>query len=158
MKLEKEEADLFYRLYWSLLFYVNQKYPVIEGLNEPNLKYKSHTDVNELHEKVCNDPGLIDSFVSENPFGFGDCELGIIKSWKGYVKGRFLIVAHLKDYSVFMPTGGDQKVYGVLGLYDEIEDVVPPLMPLFVKNHSSPIQGQDHLLWVHDIVQYSHRQ
>ncbi|MEA1945579.1 MAG: hypothetical protein U9N07_09695 [Euryarchaeota archaeon] len=142
MKLGKEEADLFYRLYWSLLFYVNRKYPVIEGLDEPDLMYECPEDVNELHEKVCNDLGLIDSFVSENPFDFSNEELGIIKSWKNFVKGRFLIVAHLKKYSVFMITEGEQRVYGVLGLYDEIEDMMPPLMPLFVETTLLPFKGR----------------
>ena len=72
MKLENEEADLFHRLYGSLLFYVNRKHPVIEDLDEPDLMYESPEAVNELHEKVCSDPGLIDSFVSENPFNFND--------------------------------------------------------------------------------------
>ena len=142
MKLGKEKADLFYRLYWSLLFYVNRKYPIIEDLDEPDLMYESPEAVNELHEKVCNDPGLIDSFVSENPFNFNDEELGTIKSWKNFVKGRFLIVAHLKKYSVFMITEGEQKVYGVLGLYDAIEDIMPPLMPLFVETTLLPFKGR----------------
>ncbi|MEA1866344.1 MAG: hypothetical protein U9N46_14360 [Euryarchaeota archaeon] len=142
MKLEKEEADLFHRLHWSLLFYVNRKHPVIKDLDEPDLMYESPEEINELHEKVCSDIGLIDSFVSENPCDFNDCELGIIKSWKNFVKGRFLIVAHLKNYSVFMRTEGEQKVYGVLGLYDEIEDIMPPLMPMFVETTLLPFKGR----------------
>jgi hypothetical protein len=141
MKLENGEADLFHRLYGSLLFYVNRKHPVIEDLDGPDLMYESPEAVNELHEKVCSDPGLIDSFVSENPFNLSDCELGIIKSWKNFVKGRFLIVAHLKKYSVFMITEGEQKVYGVLGLYDEIADMMPPLMPMFVETTLLPFKG-----------------
>jgi len=141
MKLGKEDADLFHRLYWSLLFYVNRKHPVIEDLDEPDLMYDRPEALNELHDKVCNDPGLIDSFVSENPFDFNDCELGIVKSWKSFIKGRFLIVAHLKKYSVFMTVEGEQKVYGVLGLHDEIEDVLPPLMPMFVETTLLPFKG-----------------
>ncbi len=124
------------------MFYANRKYPVIEDLDEPDLMYESPEAVNELHEKVCNDLGIIDSFASENPFNFNDEELGIIKSWKNFVKGRFLIVAHLKKYSVFMITEGEQKVYGVLGLYDEIEDIMPPLMPMFVETTLLPFNGR----------------
>jgi hypothetical protein len=51
-------------------------------------------------------------------------------------------VAHLKDYSVFMTTGKDQKAYGVLGLTDKIEDVVPPLMPLYLETILFPFKGR----------------
>ncbi len=54
MKLSKEETDLFYRLIWSLLFYTNQKYPVIIGLKEPNLKHEIPENVFHLHEKDLN--------------------------------------------------------------------------------------------------------
>ncbi|RZN42209.1 MAG: hypothetical protein EF813_01605 [Methanosarcinales archaeon] len=142
MKLKNEEADLFHRLYLLLLFYVNRKHPVIEDLCEPDLMCESPEAVNELHEKLCGDPGLIDSFVSENPFDLNDEELGIVKSWKNFVKGRFLIVAHLKNYSVFMIAEGEQKVYGVLGLHDAIEDMMPPIMPMFVETTLIPFKGR----------------
>ena len=142
MKLSKEETDLYYRLHWSLLFYVNQKYRVIEGLNEPNLRQENPQKVMELYGKLFSNLGLIDSFATENPFNFNHEELDIIKSWKKYVKDRFLIVAHLKDYSVFMTTGKDQKAYGVLGLTDKIEDVVPPLMPLYLETILFPFKGR----------------
>jgi hypothetical protein len=48
VKLEKEDADLFYKLNWSLLFYVNQEYPFIEGLNEPFLRYAKPEKIMEL--------------------------------------------------------------------------------------------------------------
>ncbi|HYN44860.1 MAG TPA: hypothetical protein VER35_02575, partial [Candidatus Limnocylindrales bacterium] len=142
MKLSKEDVDLYYKLHWSLLFYINQKYRVIEGLNEPILRQENPQKVMELYGKLFSDLGLIDSFATENPFNFNRDELDIIKSWKNFVKDRFLIVAHLKDYSVFMTTGKEQKVYGVLGLADKIEDVVPPLMPLYLETILFPFKGR----------------
>jgi hypothetical protein len=41
-----------------------------------------------------------------------------------------------------MTTGKDQKAYGVLGLIDEIEDVVPPLMPLYVETILFPFKDR----------------
>jgi len=141
MKLSKEDVDLYYRLHWSLLSYVNQKYRVIGELIEPILMQKNPQKVMELYGKLFSNLELIDSFAAENPSNFSSEELDIVRSWKNYVKDRFLIVAHLKDYSVFMTTGKDQKAYGVLGLTDKIEDVVPPLMPLFVDTILFPFKG-----------------
>jgi hypothetical protein len=85
---------------------------------------------------------LIDSFISENPFNFDSEELGIIESWKNHIKDRFLLVTHLKKYSVFMTTGKDQKVYGVIGIFGKVEGVVPPFMPQFVETTLLPFKGQ----------------
>ncbi|VVB89235.1 Uncharacterised protein [uncultured archaeon] len=142
MKLSKEDVDLYYKLHWSLLSYVNQKYRVIGGSIEPVLMHENPQKVWELYGKLFSNIELIDSFGSENPFNFNREELDIVRSWKNYVKDRFLIVAHLKDYSVFMTNGEDQKAYGVLGLIDEIEDVVPPFMPLFVETILFPFKSR----------------
>ena len=63
MKLSNEETDLYYRLHWSLLFYVNQKYRVFEGLNEPILRQENPQKVMELYGKLFNNLGLIDSLL-----------------------------------------------------------------------------------------------
>lgn len=142
MKLSKEDVDLYYRLHWSLLFYVNQKCRVIESLNEPILRQENPQKVMELYDELFSDIGFIDSFTAENPFNLNREELDIVRSWKNFVKDRFLIVAHLKDYSVFMTTGKEQKAYGVIGLTNKIEEVVPPLMPLYLETILFPFKGR----------------
>lgn len=142
MRLLKEDVDLFYKLNWSLLFYVNQKHPVIKELKEPLFKHEDPNLVFKLQEKLYSHPEIIDSFVAENPFKFSEEELAIVKSWKNFVKDKFLIVAYLKDYTVFLTTGKDQKAYGVLGLYDEIEHVMPPLIPIFADTILLPFKGK----------------
>jgi hypothetical protein len=142
MKLSKEDADLFYRLIWALLFYANQKYPVIKDLKEPNLRNEKSADVLNIHEQLFSHPELIDSFAAENPFSFNQEELDIIKSWKKFVKDRFLIVTHLKNYTIFLTTEKEQKAYGVTGLYDEIQDVIPSFVPQMVNSILLPFRGK----------------
>jgi hypothetical protein len=142
MKLKREDTDLFYRLYWSLLFYVNRKYSVIKDLKEPILMDENPRKVVELTEILYSNMEHIDSFVLENPFNFNNEELDIIRGWKKHLKGKFLIVAHLKKYSVFMTNDKESMVYGVLGLYDEIEDIVPLFIPSYVNTVLLPFKGQ----------------
>ena len=142
MKLKREDTDLFYKLNWSLLFYVNQKYSVIKDLKEPILKDENPRKIVELNEILYSNTEHIDSFVLENPFNFDNEELDIIKGWKKHLKGKFLIVAHLKKYSVFMTPDKESIVYGVLGLYDEIEDIVPLFIPSYVNTILLPFKGQ----------------
>lgn len=138
MRLSEEDIDLFYKLNWSLLFYVNKKYNIISGLNSPSLKGQPMENVHELHEKLYEHPEMIESFVSENPFGFNDEELAIIKCWKNFMKDKFYIVTHLKEGSIFL---NEQRAYLVLSLYDEFEDIFPHL-PFMVKTTLLPFKGR----------------
>ena len=141
MKLSSIDTDLFYKLSWSLAFYANQKYKVIKGLDKPSLKYQNLNKVMELYEQMFKNVKLIDSFITKNTFNFSHEELMIINSWKNCVKGDFLIVKHLKEYSVFMTMEEDQKMYGVIGLRDEIKNMVPPYLPIFVKTILLPFKS-----------------
>jgi L-rhamnose mutarotase len=141
MILSTEDKDLFYRLNWSLLFYVNKKYPVINGINTPDFKNQDLNKVLEIHNKIFANTELIDSFVAENPFNFNQDELDIIKSWKNFVKGRFYLVTHLKNHSIFLKDD-EQKAFGVIGLIDEIEDIAPPYDPSLVETVLLPFKGK----------------
>ena len=141
MRLSKEDIDLFYKLNWSLLFYVNKKYPIMEGIEAPDFKNKDLKKIGELHNKRFSNPELIDSFISENPFNFNQEELEIIESWKNFIKGDFFIVTHLKNYSVLLKQD-EPKAYGVVGLIDEIEDIVGPYLPLLVGTVLLPFKGK----------------
>ena len=141
MILSTEDKDLFFRLNWSLLFYVNKKYPVINGINTPDFKDQDLNKVLEIHEKIFANTELIDSFVAENPFNFIQDELDIIKSWKNFVKGRFFIVSHLKNHSIFL-TDDEQKAYGVIGLIDEIEDIASPYLPSLISTVLLPFKSK----------------
>ncbi|MCJ7624963.1 MAG: hypothetical protein MUO76_15790 [Anaerolineaceae bacterium] len=142
MKLNKEDVNLFYKLMEPLLFYTNQKYPVIKELKEPTLKNRPPAEIVGLYDKLFSHPELIDSFVDENPLSFIQEELEIIKSWKNFIKGNFLIMVYLRDYTAFMSVGSQQKVYGVFGLYDKIRDVTLPFVPQFVDTILLPFKGK----------------
>lgn len=142
MKLSTEDVKLFYKINWALLFYVNQKYPVIKNLKEPMFKDMPPLNIISLYKNLISHIELIDSFVSENTFNFTQEELDIIKSWKNYIQSKFLIMAYLRDYTVFMTVSSEQKVYGVLGLYDNIRDVIPPFIPQYVDTILLPFRGK----------------
>src|SRR5574341_1596690 len=141
MRLSKEDTDLFYKLNLSLLFYVNKKHPVIHGINTQDFKNQDFSKIAEIHEKIHSNPGLIDAFCAENPFNFNQEELDIIKSWKNFVKGRFFVVTHLKNYTVLLKED-EPKAYGVIGLIDEIEDITPPYLPSLVGTVLLPFKGK----------------
>lgn len=141
MRLAKEDVELFYKLHWTLLFYTNQKYPVIEGLSLPNLEGQNMEDIAKLDEKLYSHLELIDSFINENPFNLNQEEITIIKSWKNFVRDKFFILSHQKEYTIFLNSDKELKAYGVLGLYDEIEDIIP-FEPCMVETTLLPFKGK----------------
>jgi len=44
-----------------------------------------------VRDALYENPQLIDAFAAENPFGFSDEELDIVRSWKHFVAGDFFI-------------------------------------------------------------------
>ena len=74
---------------------------------------------------------LIDSYLRQNPQTFSAAESAIVASWKQFERGDFFIERLLKRYAIFIK---DDEVYGVLGLYDALEDMFPKtVLPYLAK-------------------------
>lgn len=50
-------------------------------------------------------------------------ELELIDSWKRRVSGKFILLKHLKRYSVLLHSEIDGKVYGLIGIIDSITEM-----------------------------------
>lgn len=142
MRLSDEETEQFYRTMWGLLHYTNQRYPVVEGLVGPDMRDRDPGKIMMLHEELFSHPELIDEFASENPQDLTREELDIVRGWKAFIRDRFLVVAHLKAHSVFLAGDKDQRAYGVVGLIEGIEDVMPPFLPQLVNTILLPFKGR----------------
>jgi len=123
MKLSTADASLFFKLMWRLQFYVNQQHQVLPDVDS----VEAYADLPAMERApvrnvLWENPGLIDAYVAENPHSLPDEDLDIIRKWKQFVPGTFQIFRHLKKHTIFI--GEDSQVYGVLALYDSLEDVL----------------------------------
>jgi len=131
MKLPEAEVDLFYKLYYSLLVYINQKLNIAEDINSlEDLKFHPLEKINKLRDRLYKQPELINAFVTDNPLNFSSEELKIISVWKNYVKGKFIIFRYLKNYTVFLSTDEPVKAYGVMALNTTFEEMVGSYLPI----------------------------
>jgi len=141
MTLSTEEAAQFFRLMWGLQFFVSQQrqlHPDVKSLEEYAILDSTRKII--VRDALWENPDLIDAYVEKNPDDLSAEELSIIRKWKGFISGRFTIFRYLKDYTIFM---GNSKVYGVLGLYDPLEEVFSSRpMPLFVDAVLLPYKGK----------------
>lgn len=135
MNLSAEETQLFYKLRFALLAYVNRHLDIIPKVNTlEQIGRQPVEQAAKVRDALLAHPDLLERFVAENPHGFSEGELAIVANWRHHVTGDFYIMRHLKPYSVFMGARKEPHLYGVLGLIDPLEAVIggAPL-PVMVK-------------------------
>ena len=142
MKLSKQDADLFFELMWALQFYVKQQLALLPHLKTMEAYHNCTTEEKlQVRDAVYDHVDLIDAFIQENPPGFSADKLDIIAKWKQFVAGDFYLERMLKKYGVFIAS--DDKVYGVLALYDAFEDMFyKEDLPYLVKAVLLPFKGK----------------
>ena len=122
MILSREDTDLFFRLMWGLQFYVNQQLHLVPDVQSREAySHLASKDKITVRDALWKNPDLIAAYCEQNPDGLSPEESAIVRKWKGFIAGKFYVFRYLKDYAVFL---GGSKVYGVLGLYDRLDDVL----------------------------------
>jgi len=142
VRLSEKDRKLFYKLHLALLFYANQQTEAVEHVSTPGEFICSSIETkHRVRDALCENAHLIDSFVAENPLHFSAGELDTLRDWKHFIKGRFFLIRYLKKYAVFLEEG-QPRAYGVVGLSDEIEDMLGPRLPIYLEIVLLPFRGQ----------------
>ena len=122
--LTEEAANRFYKLYFALLEYINNKYKI-----EPKIKkiYKQKNlnvnDLYEIDEYLWKNREVIDDFIKENLYKFSKSELEEIKEFKNATNEQFFIVAGFEEeYTKVLSNDG--KLYMVKGLNSNIDEII----------------------------------
>lgn len=143
MLIPQNEATLFLEVYPSLIAYAAGRLGGVAGVTDfesfmdAPLEDKAHA-----RDALLDDAHLIEAFSDEDPLGLDDAILTEVRLWKHYVRGDFFVERDLKKYTVFLSDGEEPKAYGVLGLTDEIVDLLPHEIPLLVTAVLLPWKNQ----------------
>lgn len=139
-----DEAAKFFRLMWEVQFYVNQRLKVVRGPKSVEAYTKlSSQKKYKVRTALYQHPELLEAFVAENPAGLAPDDLGIVAAWKQAVVGKFYIDRFLKRYTLFISADPDERVYGVLSLYEPLEEVAPDWpLPIYVEAVLLPFKGR----------------
>ena len=141
MNISKKESEHFFQLMWALQYFVNCKLKIHPKIK----KLKDYTDSDiekkaNVRKALYENIEIIDSFIKENPENLSKEDLLIVSSWKKFVDGQFYIERFLKKHTVFIQ---DEKVYGVLGLQQALNDLIPKSnLPLYVHTVLLPFEGK----------------
>ena len=134
MILAPDEAALFYRAWWPLLAWVNEKKHVVPPFPSPTPECPIPVPIaNPIRLALWADDGLREQFLVECGSALASAERELIASWKHRVSGNFVVFKHLRSHSIFMNKG----VFGVLGIYSPLTELVGAV-PAYVDAHLLP--------------------
>ena len=118
MVLNDEQNELFFDTMDSLLYYVNDRFRVVEGFtldySSPIDDVKSSLVAHELWENV----EIIDDFVRDNPQRLSPRCLDLARSWKNALPGFYTLVRYQSGRALLM---GEAGVFSVCGVTYELE-------------------------------------
>lgn len=127
--LTNQEAKLFYKIMDQLIYFANLRFKLVNNFSKPEEGAWEEEDIQKITEKIFSKPEIIVSFYSENPAMLNKEEIEIVKTWKTFVKDKFIVFAN-KNKTIFFSSEKDPKAYEVYGLYDDFSDLLPfePIM------------------------------
>jgi len=142
MVLPPEDKALFFELYPSLIGFAAGHAGGVAGVVDATSFRKAQLEARaQARDYLLDHIDLIQDFINENPGQFREQELGLAAQWAHFLRGNFIVERDLKDYTIFLATSNSPKAYGVLGLNEELVDILPPL-PAYVTAVLLPWKGQ----------------
>lgn len=130
MNLDNDLVILFYKLFHGMIWGINEKHKIIESFTKPSGGEPLGTSLDlflKVRDAIWDEPELIDIFLSpDGNCDFSEPERNIITDWRNnFIKGNFIILKHLKKYSVLMRTFDNKTLlYGVHGITDSFEETM----------------------------------
>jgi hypothetical protein len=126
---------------WGLQRYVNRQRGILKDIPSPADYARLPTEKKlKVRDALWESPDLIDAYVESNPEALSSKDMEIVRTWRRFIKDKFFVLRHLKKYTVFI--GNKDQVYGVLGLTDSLEEILPTYaLPCMVDAVLLPFKG-----------------
>lgn len=132
MTLNKEDAELFYELWFPLLDFVNKKFAVNPQMGKIyGAKASDPNEVKEVANVLWDNVQVIDEYLEAHRTALSDEHRSIIEGFKRRIADDFILERHLKSGSVFI-SSHTNEVFLVSGIISSWEEIFyyrnPPIM------------------------------
>lgn len=132
MILNKEDAKIFYELWFPLLDFVNEKFTVNPHMGKIHgAKSSDPNEVKEIANVLWDNVQVIDEYLKIYGTALSDENCSIIKGFKRRIADDFILERHLKSGSVFI-SSHTNEVFLVSGIISSWEEIFyyrsPPIM------------------------------
>lgn len=122
--LSTQDSELFYKLYFALLEYTNNKYHLEPKLKKIyNQKFINAELLVSINDYLFENKKIISDFIKDNPYNFTKQELSIVKGFEhSIICNNYMIVGFEKEYTKIFD--GRSKIYMVKGIRDNLDNVI----------------------------------
>ena len=120
--LSKQDAKLFYKIYFALLEFTNNKYKINQKLKIYNKLGLNPYDLKDIIEKFWeNKDAIISEFCLANPYKFNKEELNVVSEFKKGFRDIVIIAKYELEYTAVM---NKDKTFMIKGINDNIDNIV----------------------------------
>ena len=139
--IEQKDTRLFYKLYFSILDFVNSKEHIIPNKKiEPNIYIEPDELVNLIEVFWKDKDRFIDEYIEKNPSNFTFRNLNIISDFRYGMRKNFLLVVYEKNYTVLNDEGINYMVKGLNENLDKF--IAPEKTPMLMQTAIMPFNGR----------------
>lgn len=120
--LSKQDAKLFYKIYFALLEFTNNKYKINTKLKIYKQLGINPYELKDIIDKFWeNKDAIVVEFCMTNPYKFNKEELSIVSELKKGFRDLVIIAKYEKEYTAVM---NKDKTYMIKGLNDNIDNII----------------------------------
>ena len=122
--LSNEDSNLFYKIYFALLEYTNNKYNINPSIRKIyKQSYLNPQSLLEIDKYIWENKSILNEFIKDNTYNFNKEELNIIKGFSSAKHFDYItIYGFEKDYTKMYDIDG--KTYMVKGIRANIDEIV----------------------------------
>ena len=122
MTLGKQDAELFYELWFPLLDFVNQKYRICHGVGTiDRSRGVDAADAKKIADYLWSHTQVLQEYLAQAKLPEEQAQ--IVAGWVQCKPGKYIMERHLKKGTVFI-SEDDQTVYMVKGLFSTWEEML----------------------------------
>lgn len=134
MRLPPADTERFYRVWFALLYYVNEQLHLVPFFPDtPDTSAISAEDTMQVRDALWADDTLRERFIDNNPAHLSSDDLALVASWQHRLSEMFVIYRSLSQYTIFLSESRPAHAYGVLGLVSTIEETIPLPLPMYAQ-------------------------
>jgi len=120
--LSEYDAKLFYKIYFALLEFTNNKYKINSNLKIYNKLGLNPYELKDIIEKFwANKDAIVLEFCMANPYKFNKEELNITIEFKKGIRDIVIIAKYELEYTAVM---NKEKTYMIKGINDNIDNII----------------------------------
>jgi hypothetical protein len=140
MYLSEERSMRFYRLFFGLLRFVNERYGINDDPLYATYEITDPASVREVTDVLWGNESIINEYLKENTDELTLFEKETVSAWRHHITSKFILYDMNEEHAIFMD---DSHIFGVSGIACEISELIDKeALPNVVETTLIPYDGK----------------